>query len=103
MSSFCEQHSNSSGTGCGWQATRSVPLPHRYTEGLLRFEEHGLSLAKQNVGIGVTVLIGEVRRMRPLHLILLLIPSGVAFRYCVELLKRLGSLGSLFCHPPTCP
>jgi hypothetical protein len=78
--SFCEQHSNSGVTGCRRQTTRSGPLPHRCTEGLLRFEQHGLSLANQNVGIGVIVLVGEVRRTRPLHLILLLIPRCTGTR-----------------------
>jgi hypothetical protein len=66
---------------------------------LLRFEQHSLSLANQNVGIGVIVLIREVRRMRPLHLILLLIPSGVAFRYCVELTQAARVIGISLLSP----
>jgi hypothetical protein len=35
----------------GWQNDSLGPFPHRCTEGLLRLEERGLSLADQNVGI----------------------------------------------------
>ena len=37
--------------------------------------------------------------MRPLHLILLLIPSGVAFRYCVELTQAARVIGSAISSP----
>ena len=37
--------------------------------------------------------------MRPLHLILLLIPSGVAFRYCVELTQAARVIGISLLSP----
>src|SRR2546428_107133 len=43
--------------------------------------------------------IGEVGRMKPLHLILLVIPLGVAFRYCVELTQAARLIGIAISSP----